>query len=947
VTPERFRTIEALYHDALTLQRHEREDFLARACAGDVLLRDEVASLLTANDDASQLLERVARSAVAPGSDEVRPLIPVGTKIGPYEVTSLLGRGGMGDVYRAHDPRLGRDVALKVLSPYLLLDPDRGARLRQEARVLAQLNHPNIAMLYGVEESEGQYMLVLELVEGFTLVEQLASGPMALPEVMRVATQIVDALDAAHRRGIVHRDLKPANIAIRNDGVVKVLDFGLALGGAVDRPLTPEAGILDGSSGPTLIGTLPYMSPEQLRGAHVNHRVDIWAFGCVLYEMLAGRRVFNEATEADLVAAIVHRAPDRTPLAASTPMPIRSLVERCLAKDPDARPGAMAEVRAALRECETAVRVTPRGRRYGARSAVAALLSVAAVAATTAWLLRPGPPRPAPQVTRFAIPAATGRSFGGRSFAISPDGSRVAHASSRGLIVRSRERMDGEELLIPAPLVRAPFFSPDSQFIGFADGQALYKVAASGGEPVRIADADAAALASWSSSGILFADVRGLFRVSPDGGRPELLAMREPLENNEQAAYPELLPGGHAVLFTVLPIRTISVGWEGNLAGSRLEVLDLRTGVRRTVAQGASRGRYLSSGHVVYAGASSLRVVPFSLSRLEAVGPPATVISDISYGEFAISDDGTLVYVTGGGQDLSTLVWVDRQGREEPIGAPAAPYLYPRLSPDETRIALDVGGPPDRNVYIWDSQRKALALFTQDRAGNPLVAWSPDGSRLSFGSDRFGATQVFVQAVDGRSEPERLLRSDRLQMPLAFTPDGRLLFSEEVPKRGRDIKLLWLDGSGRIEPLVQGVRHDANAEVSPDGRWLAYDSEESGRFEVYVRPYPDVDRASWQVSVSGGRQPLWSKDGHELFYRDFSGALLAVPIVAAPSFSAGPPTTIVERGYIGAGAALSGRTYDVSRDRRFLMLKPLPSTPTSLVMVVNWVEAMARQLTGN
>jgi hypothetical protein len=441
----------------------------------------------------------------------------------------------------------------------------------------------------------------------------------------------------------------------------------------------------------------------------------------------------------------------------------------------------------------------------------------------------------------------------------------------------------------------------------------------------------------------VFADIRGLFRVSPEGGTPEALRMPQ-LDAGEQASHPEPLPGGRAVLFTVIPTRTVLAGVSGT-PGERIEVLNLDTGTRKTIVRGGSRGRYLPTGHLVYGAQGALYAGPFDSHRLEMRGVPVQVVSDVAHLEFAVADDGTLTYASGGGPGLSTLVWVDRQGREEALEAPPRPYIYPRLSPDGTRVALDVAGPPDRDVWIWDSRRRALERFTVDPAGNPLVAWSPDGTQIAFGSDRFGPTNLFLQPADSSAEPQRLLKSDRLQMPITFAPDGRLLFSEEVPKRGRDIQALSLDGSGRVESLVHSPALDATAEVSADGRWLAYDSNESGQFEVYVRPYPDADRARWQISVGGGRQPLWSRDGRELFYRDFSGDIMSVPVVLTPTFSAGQAVKLLDgSGYLGVGSFMSARTYDLSLDgRRFLMLKPVRSGATrSLVVVLNWFEELKR-----
>ena len=865
-----------------------------------------------------------------------------GTRIGDYQVVSVIGAGGMGEVYRARDVRLHREVALKLLPAAFVFDEHRRARLQHEARMLASVNHANIATLYDLEPSPLGDVLVMELVDGETLADRIAlagGGGLPLPDVLRIAQQIAAALEAAHDLGIIHRDLKPSNIAVRPDGTVKVLDFGLA------TTLTSPAG----ATTPTvtdfsvrIAGTPAYSSPEQARGAPVDKRADIWAFGCVLFEMLTGQRPFPASENTDVLAQILEREPDFTLLPSTVPEAVRRVLRRCLAKDVRERLRDIGDARLELQEALHTPAQAPspasRGRARWAWS-LAAITLVAASAIAVWAFTTPAAPR-LDGVTRFVIPVSL-VTPGSRLLTMAPDGSRLAYLSPRGLTIRSRDRLD-EAVLDIDSWVMAPFFSADGQWVAFTDGQNLLKMPVGGGSPVSIGAVGAAAVGGWTRDGLVVADVRGLHRITGDG-RQEPLVMSTALGASEQASYPELLPGGRAVLFTVLPTRQAFFNSAAGNPGARVEVLDLSTGVRRSVVPAGSRGQYVPTGHVVYASGDALYAVPFDVNGLRTRGQPVKVVTGVVDSEFAISETGVLTYLSGNGAFVTTLAWLDRNGREEPLDAPPQPYLYPRLSPDGTRVALDVIG-ADRDIWMWDMRRRSLERFTIDPAGNPIAAWSPDGTHIAFGSDRYGPTNLFIQRVDRADQPRRLIASERLQMPVTFAPDGRLIFSELVPERGRDIMALSLDGSGRVQSLVHSPGQDGTAEVSPDGRWLAYDSNESGQFEIYVRPYPDTDRARWQISVAGGRQPVWSPDGRELFYRDFAGAIMSAPVHLTPTFSAGQVVKLLDaRGYTGSGQQLGGRTYDVSRDgQRFLMLKIGAAPARSAVVVLNWFDELNR-----
>ncbi|HET6628454.1 MAG TPA: protein kinase [Woeseiaceae bacterium] len=884
-------------------------------------------------------------------------MLASGRRLGRYEVRERLGAGGMGEVFRAHDSRLGRDVALKVLSERFKLDPHRLARFERETQVLASLNHSNIATLYGIEALGDTHALVLELVEGETLAERLACGPIPVTEALVIAAQIAAALDAAHEHGIVHRDLKPANVKLRPDGTVKLLDFGLAkipdpVGEGSDRQAATATAIELAAGGAGVMGTPAYMSPEQARGLPVDKRSDIWAFGCVLYEMLAGARAFAGELSSDVVAKIIESEPDMGALPRGVPRIVQRLLRRCLEKDPRRRLRDMGDARLDLVDAVDNPAIDAPDdsggsafRRIAPGAAVAA--ASAMIAGTAVWLaLRADTVAPVPPpVARFSIPAHMPPPELGAGLAISADGMQFAYVTADGLTVRARDRLEAVVVAERSAVQGFPFFSPDGKWLGFMGWDTLRKVPTAGGPVVTVADSRGTG--NWTGEQIVFADMHGLFRISSDGGKPEELLVDPDLL--EQAVSPQFLPARQAVIFTVIPTRTYITGFASTTPGARVDVLDLTTGERRTILRGGGRARYVPTGHLIYAAGGTLYAAAFDLERLELRGDAVPVVSEAGLLDFAVSDEGTLIYQAGESDWRRELVWVDRQGREEPLGAPLRPYVYPRLSPDGTRVALDVLDPLDRDILMWDLRRHALERFTRDPAGNPIVEWSPDGRHVVFGSDRFGVTNMFRQASDGSGKPERLLSSDRLQMPVCFPSENRLLFSANVSGQHRDIHTLFLDGTRHAEPLIYGPANELNADVSPDGRWIAYDSDESGVFEVYVRSYTDpYGGGRWQISSGGGRQPLWSRDGTELFYRDFSGAMMAASVKPGPTFTPGPVVMLFENaGYNGAGAQGSGRTYDLSLDgRRFLMIKAFPSTDEEssrpLVVALNWFEELKR-----
>lgn len=868
-----------------------------------------------------------------------------GSRVDRFEIRELLGAGGMGEVWRAFDSRLGRDVALKLLPEDFLRDPERRARFELETQVLASLNHPNIASLYEVVTLPESHALVIELVEGQTVAERIAAGPLPPAEALEIAAQMSAALDAAHECGIVHRDLKAANVRLRPDGTVKLLDFGLAKvldtspARATASDVTLTVHEADGAG--RVLGSPAYMSPEQARGQRVDRRTDIWAFGCLLYEMLCGARPFAGETAQEVIARILEREPDYSLLPPDLPPAIARLLRRCLEKDPRQRLRDIGDARLELLDAlGGGGHAVPRRGAWPLRPSTWGVIAVLGLAGLAAGFVvrerladRPGPP-----VTRFVLHEEQGILSSG--VAVSDDGRQVAYVTPRGMVVRALDSLEGR-VIAPTHLVQGnPFFSADGHWVGFRGWESLRRVPTAGGAVETLVDRTYP-VGEWIGGELVFGNAAGLYRVPAAGGEPEQLMATSGME---QVVSVEAVPGRDAVLFTVIPTRGIALRQAPGSTAARIEALDLRTGQRQLVLRGGGRPRLTPTGHLVYVGGRTLYAVGFDRKALQVRGEPVAVLSAPHTIDYDLSPDGTLAWYSSQAGDDRALVWVDRQGREESLGAPVRAHIYPRISPDGTRIAIDMSDGIDRDVWIWDLRRSTFERFTRDPAHNPLVAWSPDGRYLYYGSERSGRSNVYRQPADGSGTEELVGVGEDLQMPVSFSPDGRLLVSVGPSGPQRDLHLLDPEGERRLVPLIQGSANELWAEVSPDGRWVAHDSDESGQFEVYVRPLAGVGR--WQVSSGGGSQPLWSRDGRELFYRRPDGAVMSVPVTTGPGgFEAGGPRALfVDPSYSGAGTQGGGRTYDVAPDgRRFLMLKQLQSpVPTQVVVVLNWFQELQR-----
>jgi serine/threonine-protein kinase len=903
-----------------------------------------------------------------------------GTRFGPYEILAPLGAGGMGEVYRARDTKLNRDVAIKVLPDLFAHDEERRARFGREAQVLAALNHPNIAAIYGLEESGSTAALVMELVEGETL-ETAERRPLA--DTLSIARQIADALEAAHEKGIIHRDLKPANIKVTPGGVVKVLDFGLA------KALVDETTGGDLSMSPTLtagptrlgviLGTAAYMAPEQAKGKAVDKRADVWAFGCVLYEMLTGRRAFAGEDISETLAFVITKEPDWTRLPAETPAPIRKLLRRCLEKD---RKRRLADIADARLEIDDALSAPPgeasvssiapassgavaltapiprqRNRMWRAIGGVAALVGVAAIATSvTWWMMRPE----AARLARFAIvpPAAQPLALQGndRDIAITPDGNHIVYRSGRDtqvrLMIRDVNHLDATPLT-STDGARSPFVSPDGRWIGFAAVGELKKVSITGGPAITICKLPSTLRgAAWGEDDrIIFATGGGLLSVPAGGGEPKVVTKPDSIrgEAGDNHLYPALIPGTRTVLFTIT----------GAGAADTMQIAsqDLVTGDRKILIRGGSQPEYLSTGHIVYGINGTLRVVRFDPAE-GVVGDPVPVIDQVATtvsgaANFAVSREGTLVYVPGrAGLSvlglLRALVWVDRQGGEEPLTVPPRPYADARISPDGQRAAFEIS---DQNDDIWtlDFARGALTRQTFESAEEETPRWSPDGTWLAYSATRGAQRTVFRRRADGSGTDEPLWTAQNHSHVTDWTTDGRALILDAtvggVAGGQNDVFMLSVEGNRTPKALVQTRFNEQGASLSPDGRWLAYCSDESGQREVFVQSFPSL-QGKWQVSVGGGCQPVWSKKGDELFYRG-QGAMHAVRVGAGATFVPGAPQRLFADRFYTKGQGHTG--YDITADgKRFLMVKDVEAaqkpdaTPASLVVVLNWAEELKR-----
>jgi len=988
MNPQHWLDVERLFHEALALPAERRLQFLNDSCAGNDALKRDVQSLLdeSADDD---FLET---PALDPGATHLQPPAHsslVGRRLSEYDVSARIGAGGMGEVYRAHDVKLGRDVAVKVLPSPMAHDAGRIARFKREAQILATLNHPHIAAIYALEESEDVVALILELVDGATLADRIRQRRLAVNDALTIARQTAEALEAAHAKGIIHRDLKPANIKAPDGGTVKVLDFGLAkaidqeTAAGVRTQLTMSHATQDG----LIVGTVSYMSPEQARGLAVDKRTDIWAFGCVMYEMMTGRKAFGGDTVTACFAAIIEQDPDWTSLPPNVPPSVVALIKRCLEKDVQHR---LADIGEAHRQLEDVLatatgRVSPapdvgsakrRVLRLKYAASVAGLLVAGAVGVRAVHQLTLKPERVDIGLANDEFIPSTHSS----ELALSSDGALIAYASSKRMAsmpkmysgsdvggdsnqpddlsgampamamtqqIYVRAIGHGKARPLGGALGSGPFFSPDGKWLGFwhAPTGTVRKVAVTGGAPVKICDAvSGIAGATWGPDGTIVFAWLDLFRVSASGGSPTSLLKVDEGRGERFLRHPSFLPSGKAILFTVGMADSYSYD------DADIGVLSLDTGKKRILVRGGTSPRYSPSGHLIYARGGTLLAVPFDPEKLEVTGQPFHVVNGVfmsantGMAAFSVSAAGHLAYAAGPEERGTRVpVWVDKKGRRSPLAVKLQSYLHPRLSPDGRQLAIEVEG-ASHDIFTYDFARGGEPTKMSFDGATHWPSWTPDGRRLTFRSWKTGTITMWWIPADRSSEPELLTNIGSMQSPESWSPDGKTLAFTQMndPQSGSDIYTLSLDGDKKPHALLRTKFSEGSPKFSPNGAWLAYSTNESGQPEVWTMAYPAGERI--RISTNGGTDPLWRRDGRQLYYR-LGDQMMVVDITYDPSLKTSKPRVLWRGNYLaGAGSScgMAGPTsanYDVTPDgEHFMMIEDASSTAESerLWVVSNW-----------
>jgi len=905
------------------------------------------------------------------------PLSP-GFRLGPYEILDAIGAGGMGEVYRAKDTRLDRTVALKILPAHLSSDPVRKQRFEREAKTISSLNHPHICVLYDVGSQDDVDYLVMECMEGETLAKRLEKGALPLEQVLKYGVQIADALDKAHRGGVVHRDLKPGNIMLTAIGA-KLLDFGLA------KPMAPlsNAATLTAATrnSPmteqgTIVGTFQYMSPEQIEGKELDGRSDIFSFGAVVYEMLTGQRAFQGKSQLSVASAILEKEPEPiSKIKPMTPPALDHAVRRCLAKDPEERWQTARDVKLELRwigepGSQAGVPLVS-NHKTGEPLAwlAAAALAIVAVIGVAGWwhAARTSPPHLPMRLSVELSPGTTIDRFAGAQLTVSPDGTRIVvgeHDSTgmRRLAIRGLDQSQFVPLSGAGYAVAfRSFFSADGQWIGFfADGK-LKKIPVQGGAPVTLCDVPGLPRGgSWGDDGNIVAAFNwgysGLFRVPSGGGAPVQISQPSKERGETEHAWPQVLPGSQAVLFTAYGTGTYDDG--------EIAVVSFKTGERKSLHRGASYGRYLPSGHLVYMHQNTLWAVPFDLTRLEVTGTPQPVLEEVNSnisggGDFDFSQTGTLVYVSSKVQISFpySIWWLESTGQTKVLQVPPGLYENPRFSPDGKRLAFEFAtGSTRADIWVKDLERDSVSRLTNLPGRNDRPVWTPDSKSIVFSSWDQAAPGIYSIRADGAGEAQRLTETDGkiiIQYPYSFSPDGKqLAFTQSGSGMPSEIWTAPIEGDwdhprlGKAEAFLHSSFSEWDPAFSPDGHWLAYSSNESGNYEVYVRPFPGPGGKS-QISTGGGTRPIWSRDGRKLFFVALESRIMVTSYTAnGDSFTAGKPQVWSQKNLIEAGG---NYTYDLAPDgKRFaVVLNPYGTeerSTDSVIVLLNFFDELRRKV---
>jgi serine/threonine-protein kinase len=855
----------------------------------------------------------------------------------------------MGEVYKARDTRLNRTVAVKVLLPQVSAKAERQARFEREAQTIAGLNHPHICTLHDIGHHEGAAYLVMEYLDGETLADRIARGPLPLEQTLRYAIEIADALDKAHRSGVTHRDLKPSNIMLTKSGA-KLLDFGLAKLKQETQQVSALS-TLPTNAGMTgegmILGTLQYMAPEQLEGKEADARTDVFAFGALIYEMVTGRKAFEAKSNASLIAAILERDPQ--PISVAQPMMPRQLdhlVKRCFEKEPDKRWQTASDLHYELqwisenagRADSVAVEAKPIKKRGQLFIPIwlAAVLAVIVGLAVSAY--KTNRPERAASVVRLSVSLPTGEQVAynsGPPVAISRDGTQIVYVSNRQLYLRNMNDLEAKAIA-GTDGATGPFFSPDGQWVAFFAQGKLKKASLVGGAAQTLADASNGTGGTWGLDGTIYfapSNVAGLSKISALGGTPESVTKLDRSKGEVTHRWPQILPGNKALLFTVWT----GPGWDEK----NVEILIFETGERRIIARGGSTGRYASPGYVIYAQGGGLMALPFDVSKLQVTGsgplPLNVQVNELGEGAaYAVSDAGVLCYLSGDQQFERRLVWVDRSGNVEALPAPFRGYENPTISPDGKFAAVQTNG-QSMTVWVYDFARTTLTPLTS-KGSSQAPAWTADGKKIAYRGTRSGFRNVYWRASDGSGEEEPLTAGESIQTPIHWSPDGKwLAFVENSPLNSGDVWVQSADGDRKASLFEQNA---FAPHFSPDSKWIAYSSDKSGRREIFVRPFQEAG-GRIQVSTDGGTEPVWSRDGKELFYLN-GDKTMAVDIQTNPTLRVGAPHLLFAGRYLPSPNSTSG--YDVSPDgKRFIKVLPTRAEQVShLNVVINWDEELKR-----